>query len=306
LLTAVISAWYVGRSLRPISDLTQHAAQMTERLADPMRKAVWEPLPVSNPRDELGRLSETFNRLFARVDSALGQLRQFVSDASHELRTPLSVLQGETEFLLSQRREASEYEKTLRVLDDELKRLIRIVEGLFTLSMADAGQLRLARDPLYLNEVLEETCVLARNLAQPKNIVIERDLRQDVACVGDEAFLRELFLIFLDNAIKYSPPDSRVQVALEATDGIVRVKFKDHGVGIPSEHVPHIFERFYRGFRTGTSETRSGGLGLAIAQAIVGAQRGSIECETAPGAGSTFTVTLPVNPANGDSATRDK
>ena len=135
------------------------------------------------------------NQLFFRIDSAVGQLRQFVSDASHELRTPLAVLQGETELLLARPRSTSEYEGAARILDAELKKLTRIVDGLFTLSMADAGQLRILTEPLYLEEVLEESCALAAPMAQQKQIRIERNLQHDVLYSGDAAFLRQLFLI---------------------------------------------------------------------------------------------------------------
>jgi two-component system OmpR family sensor kinase len=296
LLTAVISAWYVGRSLRPIADLTAHAARMTKRVSDPLQKDALLLLPVKNPHDELGRLAGTFNELLAHVDSALGQLRQFVSDASHELRTPLSVLQGETELLLGEPGFPAKHGKTLSVIHDELRKLSRIVESLFTLAMADAGQLRLAAEALYLNEVLEETCVLADQLARSKHITIERQLSEEIPYFGDEVFLRELFLIFLENAVKYSPSDTRICVQTYNQNGMVRVRFQDHGIGIPPEHIPRIFERFYRVVQNGGGEARSGGLGLAIAQAIVSAQSGSIECESTPGLGSTFTVYLPNSP----------
>src|ERR1700716_1272342 len=170
LLTAGISAFYVGRSLAPITALTQHAALMAKRVTN--RQGFWTPLPVSTPDDELGRLAETFNHLLRAVDSAVGQLRQFVTDASHELRTPLAVLHGETELLLSKPRRGEEYRRTLVLFDDEFKKLTRIVEGLFTLSMADAGQLHLVREPLYVNEVLEEACALVSSRARAKKISI--------------------------------------------------------------------------------------------------------------------------------------
>jgi signal transduction histidine kinase len=295
-LTGIVSAWYVGRSLRPVAELTWQAAEMAERAADCNHRERWRPLVVANPHDELGRLAETFNELFAGVESALRQLRQFVSDASHELRTPLSVLRGETELVLREPRTPEEYQKALCAIDDELKKLSRIVEGLFTLAMADAGQLRLAREPLYLNEVLEESCTLATPLARAKDIVIDRELREEVSYLGDEAFLRQLFLIFLDNAIKYSPPKTRVRVRLDAPDGSARVQFRDEGIGILDRHVPHIFERFYRAAPPNSGEAQSGGLGLAIAQAIVRAEGGTIDCQTAPGRGSTFTINLPTHP----------
>jgi signal transduction histidine kinase len=213
-----------------------------------------------------------------------------VSDASHELRTPLSVLQGETELLLARPRSATEYEGAARVMDSELKKLTRIVDGLFTLSMADAGQLRIAPEPLYLEEVLEESCGLAAPLANHKKIHIERNLQHDVLFNGDATFLRQLFLIFIDNAIKYSPAGTRVRVTLTKKDD-VRVCFQDQGIGIAKDDIPRIFERFFRA--APSNETQSGGLGLAIAQAIVRAHNGSIECESEPGSGSIFTVRLP-------------
>jgi len=290
-LTASISAFYVGRSLAPIKALTQHAALMARRVTN--RSGFWSPLPVSSPYDELSRLAETFNHLFQGIDSAVGQLRQFVTDASHELRTPLSVLHGETELLLSKPRSAEEYRKTLSDFGDEFKKLNRIVEGLFTLSMADAGQLQLMSEPLYINEVLEEACALVTSRALAKNIVIVRELNEEIPYSGDEAFLHELFLIFLDNAIKYSSEGSRVLVTLEQDGSKIRVHFQDQGIGISSEQLPFIFERFYRALRHSSGETHSGGLGLAIAQAIVRAQGGAIECQSAPGVGSTFRVVLP-------------
>jgi signal transduction histidine kinase len=293
LATALISAWYTGRSLRPIADLTRHAAQLTEKLSDWTQRDLPPPLPISNPHDELGRLAITFNKLFIRLSAALTQLLQFVSNASHEIRTPLAVLRGETELLLAQRHTPEEYESNLRVIDNELKMLGRIVEGLFTLSIADAGQLRLGSDRLYLDDVLEEACQLALVLAKTKSIAIERNLKHEVRYEGDEVFLRQLFLIFLDNAIKYSPPHTRVRVDLERMNGSIKVHFADEGPGIATEHVQHIFERFYRAAGAESGETRSGGLGLAIARALARAHGGSIECTTAPGAGSRFTVLLP-------------
>jgi signal transduction histidine kinase len=230
------------------------------------------------------------NQLLARIDAVVRQLRQFVSDASHELRTPLSVLQGETELLLARPRTTAEYENATRIIDSELKKLNRMVDGLFTLSMADAGQFRIAPEPVYLEEILEESCGLAAPLADHKRIRIERDLQNDVLLNGDPIFLRQLFLIFIDNAIKYSPAGTRVRVTLTKQDE-VRVSFQDQGIGIAKDDLPRIFERFFRA--APSTETQSGGLGLAIAQAIVHAHDGRIECQSEPGQGSLFTIRLP-------------
>lgn len=296
LITAGVSALYVGKALAPIAALTQHAASMAKKITHP--QGFWEPLPVHTPEDELGQLARTFNDLFQGIDSAVRQLRQFVTDASHELRTPIAVLHGETELMLSKPRTAEEYHRTLLVFDDELKKLTRMVEGLFTLSMADAGQLHLECEPLYINEVLEETCALVTSRARKKAITIVRHLNDEVPYTSDEAFLHQLFLIFLDNAIKYSPENTSIHVTLEQRDGTIRASFRDHGKGISEEDLPHIFERFYRGGQHTSGDSHSGGLGLAIAQAIARAQHGSIECSSTPGVGSTFAVVLPLSPGS--------
>lgn len=300
LIVGAVAAWYVGRSLEPITQLTLETSQMAERVrvAGPgaiLPRAQRDALPLATASrdDELGRLADAFNKLFICVEGAVGQLRQFVSDASHELRTPLSVLQGETELLLKEPRAPAEYQKALEVIDDELKKLGRIVEGLFTLSMADAGQLRLAHEPLDLNETLEEACALVTPRARSKGVRIERRLSEEVSYVGDEAFLRQLFLIFLDNSIKYSSGAGAIRVGTAVSNGNIQVQFEDEGAGISAEHLPHIFERFYRVPQIDAAEAQSGGLGLAIAQAIVRAQGGSIECASQLGAGSTFTISLP-------------
>ena len=201
------------------------------------------------------------------------------------------MLHGETEVLLTRPRSVAEYEAAARVMDSELKKLTRIVDGLFTLSMADAGQLRIAPEPLYLEEVLEESCGLAAPLANHKNIRIERELQHDVLFNGDATFLRQLFLIFLDNAIKYSASSTAVRVTLTKQDD-VRIRFQDQGIGIANRDLQRIFERFFRA--APSSETQSGGLGLSIAQAIVQAHHGTIECESTPGVGSVFTIRLPI------------
>jgi two-component system, OmpR family, sensor histidine kinase CiaH len=226
-----------------------------------------------------------------------------VSDSSHELRTPLSVLQGETELLLAESRSPEEYQKALRVIDTELKTLSRIVAGLFTLSMADAGQLRLGKELVYLDEVVEEACEIAVPLARPKRISIRRALDREFTVIGDETFLRELCLIFLENAVKYSPSHTQVDVSLKRAGGFAQLIFKDQGIGISEEDLPHIFERFFRAVGPDTGGAKSGGLGLAIAQAIVKAHGGSIDCQTAKGRGSKFTVRLPFHDGDRQSET---
>jgi signal transduction histidine kinase len=297
-LMGAISAWYVGRSLSPITELTNHAARVAQSIAEPHHTDMRPPRLAATSKDELGLLATTFNDLVARVVGVLHQLRQFVSNASHELRTPLAVLQGETELLLSERRAPEEYHNALAVIQGELRHLSRIVEALFTLSMADVGQLKVSADPVYINEIVEEACEMAVPLSRTKNIRIEQVIEPDVISSGDESLLRDLFLAILENAVKYSPRSTRIRVSLVRVDGKVVARFEDQGVGIAPEHLPHIFERFYRGAGQDGGEARSGGLGLAIAEAIAKAHNGRIEVQTELGRGSVFTVILPLTSAN--------
>lgn len=294
LLIGMISAWYVGRCLSPISELTGEAARFAEIVADSRHSHVMPPRIPVNSQDELGQLASTFNDLFARVLTVVQQLRQFVSDASHELRTPLSVLQGETELLLSARNMPKEYHKNLKVIHLELRHLKRIVEGLFTLSMADAGQLRIAKAPVYVNEVLEAACEVAVPLARAKAIRIDANIQGEVICAGDEVLLRDLFLNLLENAVKYSSSQTTIRVSLTHENGSAVVRFEDQGVGISVDQLPHIFERFYRASVQQSAQSRSGGLGLAIARAIANAHGGKIDAQSAIGRGSTFLVSLPL------------
>ncbi len=146
---------------------------------------------------------------------------------------------------------------------------------------------------LYLNEVLHESCAFAEPLAKAKQIAIVRELNGDVPFTGDETFLRQLFVIFLDNAIKYSPQSSKIRVSLSAESGAAMIRFEDSGLGIADEHLSGIFQRFNRGGQTGSAEGQGGGLGLPIAQAIARAHGGSVTCQSTRGQGSVFTVTLP-------------
>jgi two-component system OmpR family sensor kinase len=250
-------------------------------------------MPVNTKQDEIGRLASAYNLFFRRLGIALDEHRRFVSDASHELRTPLHVLQGETEFLLSRPRTIEEYQSTLKIINDELRNMNSIVDGLLTLSMADAGQLKPSAEPLYLNDVIEQSCVRLKPLTTAKRIEVEYDANEDVLFIGDQVLLQELCVVFLDNAVKYSPVDTIVRINVRQIKDKVQIEFHDQGYGISEEDLPHIFERFYRGRnKAAAGESRSGGLGLSIAQAIAHAQGGTIECDSVVGQYTKFTVTL--------------
>ena len=293
LLTTMIAAWYVSRSLGPLTALSQHARLLTDRASRATQLDLGARLPVLNAKDELGQLALNFNELFIRLDAAAQQLRQFVSDAAHEMRTPLAVLHGETQLLLSQARSLDEYQSTLRTIDCELTTMVRIVEGLFTLSMADAGQLKLHAERLQLDEVFEEACGIASPIARKKEIKIEREDWAEVEFRGDGTLVRQVFLILLENAIKYSGRRTIILVGIHANEETIEVFVHDHGIGIAAQDIPLIFKRFYRAAPESSDEVRSGGLGLAIAEAIMRAHGGDVRCTSTVGQGSVFALRFP-------------
>jgi heavy metal sensor kinase len=291
LLLASVGGYFLARkSLAPVAAMATQARAMGAG-------NLHHRLVVKNSRDELGQLALSFNQLLERLEASFAQQRRFVADASHELRTPIAILRGETEVTLSRAdRTTAEYRETLAVLRDESQRLARIVEDLFTLTRADAGQLPLNLQDAYLDELAGQALVRARSLALAKNITLKSALLPDLPIHADEALLGRMLLNLLDNAIKYSPPNTTVELTLSREGDRYLVHVADQGAGIPPDLQARIFERFFRADKArGRAETESGGagLGLSIARWIVEAHGGRLELTHSDSSGSVFTVTLP-------------
>jgi heavy metal sensor kinase len=294
LLLATLGGYFLARkSLAPVSAMATQARGMGAA-------NLHHRLVVSNERDELGQLALTFNQLLERLEASFEQQRRFMADASHELRTPVAILRGETEVTLSQpERTPGEYRETLAILRDESQRLAHIIEDLFTLTRADAGQYPLTLRDAYLDELASEALVRARSLALGKNITLTSSIEPDLPIRADEALLGRMLLNLLDNAIKYSPPGSTVNLACSRQDHHYLVSVTDNGPGIPAELQPRIFERFFRADKARSrseGDTGGAGLGLSIARWIAEAHHGRLELTRSDSSGSTFTATLPVSP----------
>ncbi len=261
-------------------------------------------LPVANPRDELGRLAETFNDLLGRLDASIttqrqlmAAQRQFMADASHELRTPVATTRTAANVALQQaHREEREYRETLTIIEQQATRLSRIVDDMFTLARADAGTYPVRQTPMYLDEVVDDVVKAARVLASPRDVSIEAVTIPSATLDGDEDLIRRLMVNLLDNAIRYAPPGSTVRVGLERAPDGYALSISDRGPGIPAAEQPYIFERFYR---ADTARTRRGeadggaGLGLALARWIAEVHGGHVELSRSSEAGTTFTAFLP-------------
>ena len=259
-----------------------------------------ERLPVQNTHDELGQLATIFNDLLNRLDQSFERQRRFIADASHELRTPLAILRGEAEVAMSQPgRPADEYLESVRILHEETSRLIKIVEDLFTLSRADAGQYQLSLEEVYLEEVVADCAHSARTLAREKNIELQVDAAAECPMKGDETLLRRMILNLLDNAIKYTPAGGRVAIACAANGTDCEVHVTDTGRGIPAELQSRVFERFFRAdpARSRAGREAGAGLGLSIAQWIAQVHNGTLALVQSDARGSHFAVYLPLNHA---------
>lgn len=287
LLVAGIGGFLLAKkSLSPMLEMSEQAQRIGAT-------NLQQRLTVSNPKDELGRLASVFNELLSRLERSFENMREFMADASHELRTPLAIVRGEADVALSQDRDRAEYKETLTIIQDEARRLSRIVDDMLALARADAGQRPLDVQDFYLNDLLDEAGRAMQVLAMRKGVVLTLDLTGDVSFQGDEDLIRRLIVNLLDNAIKYTPSGGSVLVQLFSGPNEVKVIVSDTGVGIAAEAAPYVFERFYRVSKARSRADGGSGLGLAIARWVAEAHKGSIDLTSSPGEGSTFTVSLP-------------
>jgi heavy metal sensor kinase len=291
LLLASAGGYFLARkSLAPVSAMASQAQTIG---ASNLQKR----LEVANTRDELGHLALSFNQLLERLDKSFERQQRFIADASHELRTPVAILHGEAEVTLSRNdRSPQDYRESLGILRDESQRLARIIEDLFTLTRADAGQYPLTLRDAYLDELASEALTRARSLALTKNITLTSAIDPDLPARLDEALIGRMLLNLLDNAIKYSPPGSTVNLACSRLGDHYLLSVSDNGPGIPADLQPRIFERFFRADKARSrSEGDSGGagLGLSIARWIAEVHHGRLELTRSDSSGTTFTAYLP-------------
>ena len=230
----------------------------------------------------------------APVERSIEHMRRFMADAAHELRTPLTVLRSRAEVALQQPRAAREYEEALRGIESEAKRLGTLVEDLLILARADAGERPIVRERLYLDDLTLEAAGAARVVAQAKGVTLDVDEFDEAPVVGDPTLLRQLVMILLDNAVKFTDRGGRVRVRVGAPNDRALLVVEDSGVGITLEQLPHVFERFYRGdvarSRTNGNGADGAGLGLSIAKWIADAHHAEIALTSAPGEGTHVTV----------------
>ena len=274
------------RALTPIDHLASEARRIT---ADRLH----ERLSVSNQHDEIGRLAAVINDTFARLESSFDQLRRFTADASHELRTPLSVIRGIGEIGLHETRTPAEYKEAMGSMLEEVDRLTTLVDTLLRLSYGDAGTVRLSRESVDLGQLARDVVSSLGILAEERNQRLRIEQAANISVTADRLVLREAITNVVDNAIKYSPRGSSIEVRIHADRDRAILAVADQGPGIAAEHRERIFDRFFRLDEARSRDAGGTGLGLAIARWAVEANGGSISVKEGTNGGSIFEIVLP-------------
>ncbi len=281
----------VGRTLRPVNQIVDEVEAITDGRS--LHRRLAEP----DTQDELGRLSGTLNAMLARLERSFATLRRFTADASHELKTPLTVLRSGIERSITHPETPNDVMAMLEETLFEVNRMAELVDSLLTLARADEGRAPLHLDEVDLREILSEVAETASILGEQAGVDVEVDVPRDpVHMRVDRSRVRQLLMNLLTNAIKYTAAGGNVWINSTFEDGRVVLTVRDAGIGIAPGDLANIFDRFWRAdpARSRTGARPGAGLGLAISKWIAEAHGGSIEVQSRPGRGTTFTVTLPV------------
>ncbi len=292
LVAGLGGAFLTDRALRPVRALGLAATQI--EASDLSRR-----LPAAGG-DEFAALAETFNGMLSRLEQAFGameaayeQQRRFTADASHELRTPLTVIKANTSLALLSGSTA-DYRRALEAADLGANRTIRLVQDLLLLARADAGQEPPAQEVVSLADILAQATELVQAAQKQSHAALRLHLPPAALCLqGDSDALRRLFVNLLENALRHTPPDGAVTVSAQEASPSVLVTVTDTGEGIAPEHMPHLFDRFYRADAARSRAAGGTGLGLAICRSIAEAHSGTITLESKVGVGTLVSVILP-------------
>jgi heavy metal sensor kinase len=277
--------WLATRALRPIAEISRAAQEISAG-------DLSQRINASETESELGQLATVLNSTFTRLDTAFAQQKQFTSDAAHELRTPVSVILTQIQSTLNKERSGAEYRETLEACQRAAQRMRKLIESLLELARLDASQAAAKREPMDLSRCVAECIELVRPLADERKITLDSELAT-APCTGDTDQLALVITNLLANAVHHNREGGEVRVSTGIENSFATVTVADNGPGIAAEHLPHIFDRFYRADTARTSSQGLTGLGLAITKSIVEAHGGMIEVTSELGKGSSFTVRLP-------------
>jgi signal transduction histidine kinase len=289
LALAFVGGWYlVGRALTPVARIDRTARAMVD--GDFQAR-----VPIDRIETELGQLARALNEAFDRLHAALERQRRFTADASHELRTPLAVISTETQWALGRDRQPEDYRRALDACARASTRMRGIVERLLALARAETLPVPASRESVRLDELARDVVQDLGSLAAAKALDVAVD-GPTVGCVGDRDRLRDAVTNVVANAIQYNVERGRIRIAVRETAEHAELQVTDTGIGISAEHLPHVFEPFFRADPARTRAAGGCGLGLGVTRATVRQHGGDVLCASEPGRGTTVTIRLPRAP----------
>jgi len=280
------SNWIARMALSPVETIGQTAANVS---AQSLGTRVF----LDAPFHEFQQLAQSFNNMFERLQRAFESQRRFVGDAAHELRTPLTAMKGNVEVALQRDRSPEEYRDVLSTTLGQVEHLARLVKSLLTLTQFSGEHPPIDLKPVLMEPLIKELVSELSILAKEKGCSFTTHIQEVPQVLGDAGQLKQLVINLLDNAIRHTPQGGSVTVKLQSSANQVQITVEDTGSGIATEHLPHIFERFYRADPARDRESGGTGLGLAIAKEITLAHNGTINVRSEVGQGSIFEVNLP-------------
>lgn len=282
-----IGWWITSRTLRPITSIVDTAQRIaTGDLSD--------RIPVQNASSELGHLSTVLNETFARLESTFARQVRFTADAAHELRTPVAIILSQAQRVLTRERDSATYQRTLEACVSAARRLNQLTESMLTLATHDGDSITSKHEPTDLACITHDTSSPLQSLAEERHITLEFNL-STAPCLGDELRLSQIVLNLLSNALNHTADGGRIQLTTHSDSNHALFIITDNGYGIAEEHLPHIFDRFYRSDKSRTRITGGAGLGLSICKAIADEHGATLEVTSEVGKGSIFTLKLPRN-----------
>jgi heavy metal sensor kinase len=293
LLLGSLMGWFMaGRALTPVLSVAQTAQRISGSNLS-LR------IPTRHAGDELDYLILTFNRMIEGLEGSFQQIKQFSTDVSHELRTPITGIRGQLEVALFTAKTTDQYREAMFNALQDIDRLSQIVRALLLLSQAESGQLALQKSLLNLGDILKDLVEEFQIPAEAAGVRLTADIPDECYAGIDRVQIERMITNLLSNALKFTPEKGNVRVRLRSAEDHVEIVVEDTGRGIPTEYLPHIFDRFYRvpGSGTAPGPEQGLGLGLSFVAWIVKAHDGKIDVESAPGKGTRFIITLPVDAA---------
>ena len=287
MLAAFGGYFFINRAFRPVRQITASAEQISN--GDDLSRRIG----LGEGRDEIYRLAGTVDRMLDRLEDSFAREKQFTSDASHELRTPLSVILSQCDYSLSRPQTEEETVQALETIQEQARKMSALISQLLTLARADRGQDKLLLETIDLGYLAEIIAMQTEETAQEKGITVHTDIAPDLLIQGDETMLMRLLLNLMENGVKYGRRGGNLWVTLSRQDDQICGTIRDDGIGIASENLPKIWDRFYQVEPSRSSTVGGVGLGLPMVRYIVQAHGGTITAESRIGQGSCFTFLLP-------------